>query len=68
MDIKSGMKTTEFWVSLAGGIFGVLVTLGVFTPDQAADLTKSIGEIAGGIITAISAASYAISRGIAKKR
>ena len=67
MDIKSGVKTTEFWVSLAGGIFGVMVTLGVFTADQAADLTRTVGEIAGGIITAISAAGYAVSRGIAKK-
>jgi len=60
--IKSGYKTTEFWVNLATAFFGILVTTGVFTPDQASDLTNSVGQIAGGLITAISAASYAISR------
>ncbi len=67
MEIKAGMKTTEFWVSLAGGLFGVMVTLGVFTADQAAELTNSVGDMAGGVITAVSAAGYAISRGLAKK-
>ena len=67
MDIKSGFKTTEFWVSLATGIFGILVTLGVFTPEQANDIITSIGTGAGGIITAVSAFGYAISRGMAKK-
>ena len=66
MDVKSGFKTTEFWVSLATGIFGVLVTLGIFTPEQAGDITTSVGQVAGGIITAITAAAYAISRGRAK--
>jgi len=65
--IKSGIKTTEFWVSLATGIFGVLVTIGFFTPEQANDLIDSVREFSGAIITAISVASYAISRGLAKK-
>jgi len=64
--IKEGYKTTEFWVSLATAVFGVLVTLGIFTTDQASDLVKSVQQFSGGIITAISAAAYAISRGRAK--
>lgn len=65
--IKSGMKTTEFWVSLATGIFGVLVTTGVFSPEQAAEMTQSVADLSGAIITAVAAASYGISRGLAKK-
>jgi uncharacterized protein (DUF697 family) len=64
--IKEGWKTTEFWVSLATAIFGVLVTLGIFSADQASDITKSVQQFAGGIITAVSAAGYAISRGRTK--
>lgn len=60
--IKSGWKTTEFWVSLATSIFGVLVTTGVFTPEQAGDLVSSVGQIAGGLITVVASAAYAISR------
>jgi len=64
---KSGWKTTEFWVSLATGFFGILVTLGLFTPEQSADLINSISEFAGGIIISITAAGYAISRGLSKR-
>ena len=66
--MKEGWKTTEFWVSLATGVFGILVTLGIFSADQAADLTSSVGEFAGAIITAVSAAGYAISRGLSKNK
>lgn len=65
--IKSGMKTTEFWVALASSVFGILVTTGVFTPDQATDMTNSVQQFSGAIITAVTAASYGISRGLAKK-
>jgi len=64
--IKSGFKTTEFWVAIASAIFGLLTTTGVFTPDQASDLTAAVGKFSGAIITAISTAAYAISRGRAK--
>jgi len=65
--IKSGVKTTEFWVSLATSIFGVLVTLGYFSADQATDLVNTVQQFAGAVITAVTAASYGISRGLAKK-
>jgi hypothetical protein len=60
--IKSGYKTTEFWVALASAVFGILTTTGVFTPDQASDLTAAVGKFSGAIITAISTAAYAVSR------
>jgi hypothetical protein len=60
--IKAGYKTTEFWVALASALFGILTTTGVFTPDQASDLTAAVGKFSGAIITAITAAAYAISR------
>ena len=64
---KPGWKTTEFWVSLATGVFGILVTLGIFSADQASDIIDSIGTIAGSVIAGVAAAGYAISRGLAKK-
>jgi len=60
--IKSGYKTTEFWVALASAIFGILTTTGVFTPQQASDLTAAVGKFSGAIITAVSTAAYAVSR------
>ena len=60
--IKSGWRTTEFWVAIATAIFGLLTTLGIFTADQASDLVISVGQFSGAIIAAVSAAAYAISR------
>ncbi len=60
--IKAGWKTTEFWVSLATGVCGLLVTLGVFDAGQAHDIAASVGKLSGGIIMAVSSAAYAISR------
>lgn len=60
--MKTGYKTTEFWVSIATAVFGLLTTTGVFTPDQASDLTQSVGTISGAVITAVSTGIYAISR------
>jgi len=64
--LKSGWKTTEFWVAIATAVFGLLTTTGVFTPEQASDLTVAVGKFSGAIITAVTTAAYAISRGRAK--
>ena len=64
--IKSGYKTTEFWVSLATGICGLLVTLGVFDAAQATDVTAAVGKLAGAVIMAVTSGAYAISRSKSK--
>ena len=60
--IKSGWKTSEFWKALAVSICGLLVTTGVFTPDQSNDIVKAVGELSGAIIMAVSTGAYIISR------
>ena len=67
MDIKSGWKTSEFWKALAVSICGLLVTTGVFTPDQSNDIVKAVGELSGAIIMAVSTGTYIISRAQVKK-
>jgi uncharacterized protein (DUF697 family) len=64
--IKAGWKTTEFWVSIATAVCGLLVTLGVFSPDQSSDLIKTVGTFSGAIIVAVTSAAYAISRSKSK--
>ncbi len=63
---KPGYKTTEFWASLSTSTMGILVTLGVFTPDQANTLVQSVTAVAGAIIAALPVLGYALSRGKAK--
>ncbi len=64
--IKSGIKTSEFWVSIATAICGLLVTLGVFSADQSSDLIQAVGTFSGAVILAISTGAYAISRSKSK--
>lgn len=64
--VKPGYKTTEFWVSIATAITGILITLGVIGQEEANILVKGIEQIVGGILTVVPVAAYAISRGRAK--
>lgn len=53
--MKTGWKTTEFWVTVFTGITGILGTYGGMIP-----------EPWGLIVTAVVACGYTISRGLAK--
>lgn len=64
--MKPGIKTSEFWASLATSLFGVATTLGLLTPEQAGTLVQSVTAIAGAVITAAPIVGYALSRGRAK--
>ena len=64
--IKAGYKTTEFWVSLATGLCGLLVTVGVFDAAQASEVAAAIGKVAGAVVMAVSSGAYAISRSKSK--
>lgn len=63
-----GWKTSEFWKAIAFSLTGLLVTLGVFTPEQSSDLVAAVEKFSGAIITAVSTGTYAISRGLAKSK
>lgn len=67
--MTDGMKTSEFYISVAVAFFGVLVALGVIGPDQAdiaADWVGGVVQAVGGLVAAIAVGGYSISRGISK--
>lgn len=65
--MKSGTKTTEFYITILTGVLGIAVTCGLLTPDQSSALVASALQISGAIATAIAAFGYNLSRGNAKK-
>ena len=65
--MKQGYKTTEFWITIGIQIVGILVTAGVFTPDQASAATDIITKVGGLIAMGAGAFGYSLSRGSAKK-
>lgn len=57
--MKSGWKSTEFWISLAVAVLGSLLASGVLGEGDAA-------RIAGAVLAGLAAAGYSASRGRAK--
>jgi len=56
-EIKSGYKTTEFWVTVLAGLGALL-----------AGLAENVDSRWAIVAAALSAAAYAVSRGLAKRR
>jgi len=72
--MKSGWKTSEFWVSLVVKILGILVLTGVISPEQSEVLAEqtdvlagAIDQIIGGVMLSASTLGYSLSRGNAKR-
>lgn len=43
--MKSGYKTTEFWLTLVGSSVAVIVALGVLTPEEGEAVSSATGEV-----------------------
>ncbi len=59
---KPGVKTTEFYLTIASSIVGLLVTLGYLSPQQGDELVKAIVAIIGGVLTISSVLLYLYGR------
>lgn len=63
---KPGYKTTEFWMTIAANIVGILILTGVFTPVAAAAYLVLAEKICGILIMGIPLGFYIVSRVKAK--
>lgn len=66
-EVKSGFKTTEFWLTLVPLFLGVLAVFGVFTPTETTQMNAGLTQIIGGIFAVLPVIGYTISRGEVKK-
>ena len=66
-DIKSGYKTTEFWVTLLTSLVSIALAFGYLTNEQATELAKVIVPISGIVVSGILAFKYTDSRTKLKK-
>lgn len=65
MDIKNGVRTTEFWVTLVTLLAGLAKLFGLDIDAGAAG--DATGQAAGGLMALAAVVGYPISRGLAKK-
>ena len=59
---KSGYKTTEFWLSSAAAIFGIIIASGAVNPDGAGSWDKVVGMATA----TLAAMGYSYSRASVK--
>jgi len=60
--VKPGIKTTEFWMTLAANIIGILILAGVFTPVAAAAYLILAEKVCGLLLLAVPIGLYIYSR------
>ena len=66
--VKSGWKTTEFWLSLATSLAGLSALLGFITPSDAGTVVAGLTQAVGGVMSAVAVIGYSWSRGAAKQK
>jgi len=49
--LKSGILTTEFWMTLGTSITGILVAIGILTPAEADEFVQGLMSVVGGLLT-----------------
>lgn len=66
-ELKSGYKTTEFWVTLLTSLVSIAMSFGYLTNEQATELAKIIVPVSGIIVSGLLAFKYTDSRTKLKK-
>ena len=64
--MKPGIRSTEFYATLATNVVGLLVLFGYVAPEAGDPLIAAIGQVVGGLMVVLGNVGYAISRGKAK--
>ena len=63
-EVKSGWKTTEFWVSVCVAGASLAWGAGLVDPEG----SQNADKVFGFIVSALTALGYTVSRGLAKKQ
>lgn len=62
IQVQSGFKSSEFYITLINNAVGIAVVLGYLTPAQADDFVKAVVSIIGSVVIIISTVAYIWSR------
>ncbi len=60
--MKTGYKTTEFWITLIASFIGMLVMFGVVTPESQQQLVDSSTQIINAVFAIVPLVAYIIGR------
>ena len=60
--LKPGWKTSEFRLTVANSVVGILVALGYLTPQQGDEFVQAVVAVVGGLMVIVSTTLYLYSR------
>lgn len=66
-NIKSGFKSSEFYLTLAQSITGIFVMMGYLSPEQADSFVQSLVSVIGGLMVIVPTVVYLFGRIALKK-
>jgi len=66
-NIKSGFKSSEFYLTLAQSITGIFVMLGYLSPEQSDQFVQALVSIIGGLMIVVPTVVYLFGRIALKK-
>jgi hypothetical protein len=64
--MKPGYKTTEFWLSVAAMLLGVLMSAGLFCTNTDTAMQAELCKLAGMATLLLSSLGYTVTRGLTK--
>lgn len=77
-DMKPGVKTTEFWMTMIIQVLGILVMTGTVSPEQSKVIQGAAGQfpglleqmnvLVGGVMSLVSGVFYAFGRSKVKSK
>ena len=67
-NLKPGVNTSEFWITLSTTIVGILVMVGVVSPSESNNFNQALTAVIGGIIMVIPAIVYIVNRSWLKSK
>ena len=65
--IKSGFKSSEFYLTLAQSITGIFVMLGYLSPEQSDQFVQALVSVIGGLMIVVPTVVYLFGRIALKK-
>lgn len=64
---RPGLRTTEFWVTGAANVVGLLVLAGVVNPEDVSGINEAVAQIASAVAIGITNVGYILGRTLVKK-
>lgn len=65
--MKTGVKTSEFWLTISSGVLGLFAMYGVIPTEELTEVERMIEQVFGALVTIVTFVTYIVGRVSLKK-